>query len=164
MGESNSRKARRQREQQQSRHAARQTAPEAAPPAPAKAKAPTKKAATWEPEEVNFLITPGGLLQPEGAPLLAEKPKTVRVPGPLNVHLGGFQARHGAKRFSFQGATNAMWRMLLREEHEAYERARHEASVTGVPAQPKMGPLYRGLRAEMERMRREESGETFDEE
>lgn len=152
---SKTRKQRHQREQQKGRQAALQAAPGAAP---------AKVSAVPEPEEINFMLVPGGLLRPEDAPPLGEKPKTVRVPGPLNAHVVYFQARHGAKRFSFVKVALAMWRLLLREEHAAMEAARREQAVTGVPAQPKMGPLYKALRDELELMRREESGEIFDEE
>lgn len=148
-------KTRKQRHQAKQREAqaAQQPAPEAAP---------AETGDSWEPEEINFMLAPGGLLQPEDAPLLVRKAKTVRVPGPLNVHVGSFDARH-ASRFSFERATLGLWRVLLREEHHALEVARHETAVTGVPAQPVMGPFYKALREEMELMRREESGDIFDE-
>lgn len=153
MGESAARKLRRQKEQAASRQAAASTA---APKRP--------KSRVEEPEEINFMLSPGGLLQPEGAPMLVRKAKTVRIPGPLNVHLQTFQARHGGERvFAFERTAIALWRMLLREEHDARESARREMAATGLPAQPVMGPLYRAVLAEMEEMRREDSGEIFDE-
>ncbi|MFD8650662.1 hypothetical protein [Streptomyces mirabilis] len=158
MGESAKRRARRQKEHAAARSSA--AAPRgtlAAPSAPFTAAEP-------EPEEINFMLTPGGLLRPEGAPPLSEKPKTVRVPGPMNEHVVYFQARHGSKRFSFVKVCLALWRVLLREEHEALEAARREAAATGVPAQPVMGPIYRALRDELELMRREDTGEIFDDE
>ncbi|MCX4799653.1 hypothetical protein OG497_38000 [Streptomyces sp. NBC_01242] len=163
MGESNARRLRRQKEQQQARQAALQDAPAEATLRAAPDSSPTATSDSWEPDEVNFMLTPGGLLQPEDAPPLVRKAKTVRVPGPLNVHVGGFDARHMG-RFNFERSTLALWRVLLREEHRALEVARHETEVTGVPAQPKMGQLYKALRDELELMRREESGEIFDEE
>jgi hypothetical protein len=175
MGQSNSRRQKRQKEQAAARRAA------ASKPVPAGLATfddvldgvvvrddldlPEIQAARgWEMPEINFMLTPGGMLRPDGAPPLVQKAKTVRVPGPLNAHILMFQARHGGDRyFSFEKTAMAMWRLLMSEEHAANELALWTARQTGVPAQPVMGPLYRKVLAELEEMRREDSGEIFDE-
>ncbi|MDQ1041484.1 hypothetical protein QFZ75_007986 [Streptomyces sp. V3I8] len=142
----------------QERERQEQLALKAAPEPPAAVVDPGAMAA--QPlAEINFQVTPDGMMRPVGAPPLAETPKTVRVPGPLGVHLGYFQARHGVKRWAFARVALAAWRLLMREELACYERAWREQERTGQPVQPVMGPLYQALAEEMESMRREGSGE-----
>ncbi|MEV7675001.1 hypothetical protein [Streptomyces sp. NPDC088752] len=141
------------------------------PPAAAAAAAPSepeaeiraraKRITAMKMKEIDFTLPPGALLQAQGSPPLATKPKTVRVPGALNVHVAGFQARHGTRRYSFDKASRALWRVLLREEHLALEQARVVADATGRPVEPKMGPLFTAVRDELEKMRSETADEDF---
>ncbi|MET7363171.1 hypothetical protein ABZS76_32705 [Streptomyces sp. NPDC005562] len=114
-----------------------------------------------EIEELNFLLMPGGVLRPDGAvgspPM---KQKTVRVSNVMNAHVAVFQSRHPV---DFAPGALALWRVLMREEHANYERAVAASKTTGVPAQPKMGPIYRAFAEELRRMKAEENGDIFDE-
>jgi len=113
-----------------------------------------------EPEDdgINFLLPPGGMMGGRTAPLK----KTLIVPGPLNAHLLTFQARYQGKQYKVQNGTLALWRILLREEAEMAAEARRLQEETGVPVEPRKGPVMRRFEEELERMAAEESGEIFD--
>ncbi|MFJ4902785.1 hypothetical protein [Streptomyces sp. NPDC088727] len=149
MGTSETRKRKREQQEANSKVAVVPPAPQAAPEPPSAVQVHHPHRSS----EIDFMVPPGGLMQPEGAPPLAEKAKTVRVPGALNVHVIGFQGRHGVKRYSFVKVCLAMWRLLLREEHAELERARAAQRQTGLPAQPRMGALHKALIRELEEMR-----------
>lgn len=109
------------------------------------------------PEEINFLVPPGGMMGGRTAPLK----KTLNVPGPLNAHLLLFQARYQGQQYKVQNGSLALWRVLLREEHEMAEEARRLSEETGLPADPRKGPVMRRFEQELERMAAEESGSIF---
>ncbi|MFI0966989.1 hypothetical protein ACH4S8_37245 [Streptomyces sp. NPDC021080] len=175
MGESESRRQRRQKAREEAARPkpgpppAKKAPPPAAPPATLEdildaeivdededvQNLPEVHGRDWMRREINFQVPPGDLLRPVGAPPLVRRAKTVRVPGELGLHVGGFQARHGTHLFNFERTSLALWRVLLREEHAANELARWATAQTGVPAQPKMGVLYRKLMNELETMREE---------
>ncbi|WP_428957848.1 hypothetical protein [Streptomyces sp. cg35] len=104
-------------------------------------------------EELNFQLLPGGLLQAEGAVRAAPvKQKTWRGDNVLNAHIAAFQARNPCK---WSEATTALWRALMEEEHLSIERAKAESEVTGVPARPVLGPVYRAWVDQLDRMKEE---------
>lgn len=110
-------------------------------------------------DEVNFLLPPGGMMGGRSVPLK----KSLIVPAPLNAHLLMFQARYQGRRYKVGNGSLALWRVLLREEHEMVERAKREAKKTGLPPDPEPGPLMRRWLDELDRMDAEESGDIFDE-
>jgi hypothetical protein len=80
--------------------------------------------------------------------------KTVHVSGPVNVHIDMWRARNGG--IDWMLATNALWRAMLREDHEAREAALAAQRQTGLPvAEVKPGPIHRALARELERMEEE---------
>lgn len=111
-------------------------------------------------DEVNFMLPPGGMM---GGNRSVPLKKTLIVPAPLNAHLLMFQVFHQGNQYKVQNGSLALWRMLLREEHEMVEEARRLAKETGLPADPRRGPVMRRFEQELKRMAAEESGDIFDE-
>lgn len=113
-----------------------------------------------EPEDdgINFLLPPDAMM---GGKMI-DKKKTLIVPGPLNAHLLMFQARYQGQQYKVQNGTLALWRMLLREEAEMRAEARRLQEETGLPADPRKGPVMRRFEQELERMAAEESGSAFE--
>lgn len=118
--------------------------PAAEPPAP-----PAPAAPAAREEEVDFTLPPGGSVP--GARTAPLK-KTLIVPSALNGHLLWFQSRHQGQEHKVQNGTLALWRVLLREEHEMVAEARRLSEQTGRPAEPRQGPVLRRYLAELERM------------
>jgi hypothetical protein len=145
--------------------AAGQVQPEQPPERPLKAvpeppaERPRQPAGEPETEEINFLLPPGMMM---GGRMIPRK-KTVITEGPMDAHLSMFQGRYQGQRYKFQNGTIALWRVLLREEHEMVEEARRLQRQTGVPAEPRKGPVMRRFEEELDRMAAEESGDIFDE-
>lgn len=110
-------------------------------------------------DEINFLLPPGGMMGGRTALLK----KTLNVPGPLNAHLLLFQARYQGQRYKVQNGSLALWRMLLREEAEMRAEALRLQHKTGVPAEPRKGPVMRRFEDELDRMDAEASGDIFNE-
>jgi hypothetical protein len=145
------------------RYKGEQESPQAAPERPLKtvSRAEPKSApvaAADENEEINFMLPPGGMMGGN----MFDKPKTVKVDGPLNAHVLQFQARYQKQRYKFSRGTIALWRMLLREEWEMQAEARRLEKETGVPAMPRKGLLMSRFEQELDRMDAEASGDIFD--
>jgi hypothetical protein len=154
MGTSTKRAARRSAQREQGGSAPEQQARLAAVPAEA------KPIMSDEIEEINFLLMPGGVLQPDGAiGSPPTKQKTVRVSSTRNAHLTASQPR---PPIPFRGGATGLWRALIREEHRNLEEARAESRRTGVPVQPKLGPIYLALKNELGLMKAEENGDIWD--
>ncbi|MGA5598487.1 hypothetical protein ACPCSE_30055 [Streptomyces cellulosae] len=140
-------RAERERLEQKKRAAQQAPAPQARPE-PAQA------------DEVNFLLPPDGLMMSGGR--TAPFKKTLIVPAPLNAHLQRFQSRHGGDRYKVQSGSLALWRVLLREEQAAVQAALQESARTGLPPEPKWGPVMQAFLAELDLMDREASGDIFE--
>jgi hypothetical protein len=99
--------------------------------------------------EIDFQLMPGPLL---GTSLLGDKglhkkAKSLKLAATVDAHIGGFLSTQ--PHLSFQDATEALWRVLLREEHNARERAMLVHRQTGLPAKINHSRVYRMLSQEL---------------
>ena len=107
--------------------------------------------------EINFEAMPGpllgtGLLGKRG---LHKKAKSLRIPATLDAHIAGFLSHE--PHVSFQDATEALWRVMLRAEHEVRERAMAVHRQTGLPVQITHSQIYQLLDQELVEMKAEAS-------
>lgn len=112
-------------------------------------------------EEVNFLVAPRTGLGAGLASIAPMTGKTVRTPGPLNLHIQTFQTRQGGVKY--QDTTNALWRALLAEDHAARRRAEEAERSTGLPAEVHPGPIFRAVARQLELMEQEKRDEAWQE-
>lgn len=152
MGTSKARRARRAAEQRET--TAAPTVPEE-PTVPAPAPEPPRP--VYVPRGIDFRLPPG--VQRDKAATLGRTPpvtaRTAKLPRPVNTRVNLFLAEAEGRDLSFQEATLALWRALLREEHEMLEKARKAEHETGQQAVVRSGPLRRALARELDEMRAE---------
>jgi hypothetical protein len=110
--------------------------------------------------QLNFMLAPGGRM---GTRLSVVTKASVKFTGPMKAHLGAFQAEYQGHRYKVQNGSVALWRALLEERHQMILEAEAEEARTGVPVEPRMGPIQQAFEEQLDRMAAEESGDVFDE-